>query len=597
MTFPGLTSAAAWMLLAGVAGLVLLLYLIKPSPRRVAVASSLIWQRVLKERQRRPERWRWWLSLLLALTIALSIALALTRPELLQFAGEAQDVLIVVDTSPSMGARGADGRTRLQRAAEEIERIVAASGGGSRFMLADTTHRIRAPVFETREALVAHARTLEPGLGERPWFPQLGALPGVRERRQLWFVTDGVAPVAVPDATRTVSVFRNADNVGITAFDVRAAPGDVRRRDAFVEVLNGSAGNKLVRLRVAGVGAAPVERSMRLEGGARTGMVIDLSGFGEGPVRASLTSDGDGLALDDVAYGFVPGKDRVRVALVTSGNPALARALRMLPHVQLQLVAPARASALDGVDAAVFDRVTPPRLPSVPALLIAPREIAWLGSGAGGVDETAVAAWDVEHPLLAHASLRDVMIEHARPLRPGSGVALAPIARGPRDEALILATRAGPRLAVLAFALEDSNFARQPGFPAFLANAVNWLTREAGAQPRALGQIAVPAGARVLDLDGREQALRPVPGAALFEARQPGLFTAMTATGRTRFAVNLLDAHASAVNASALASAPAAVATAPASRLARVDPWILLLAAAALLLALEWWTYNRRVTL
>ena len=61
MTFFGLTPAAAWMLLAGVAGLVVALYLLKPSPRRVAIASNLVWRRVLEQRRRRPERWRWWL--------------------------------------------------------------------------------------------------------------------------------------------------------------------------------------------------------------------------------------------------------------------------------------------------------------------------------------------------------------------------------------------------------------------------------------------------------------------------------------------------------------------------------------------------------
>ena len=57
-------------------------YLLKPSPKKILVSSTLLWSRVLKERRRRSDRLRWWLSLLLAATIGLLMALALGRPEL-----------------------------------------------------------------------------------------------------------------------------------------------------------------------------------------------------------------------------------------------------------------------------------------------------------------------------------------------------------------------------------------------------------------------------------------------------------------------------------------------------------------------------------
>ena len=89
MRFLALPAGTAMLLLAGVAALVVGLYLLRPTPRRLVVSSSLIWQRVLKERKRKPERLRWWLSLLLALAVALSIAAALTRPEIAAVSGHA----------------------------------------------------------------------------------------------------------------------------------------------------------------------------------------------------------------------------------------------------------------------------------------------------------------------------------------------------------------------------------------------------------------------------------------------------------------------------------------------------------------------------
>ena len=91
MRFLALPAGTAMLLLAGVAVLVVGLYLLRPLPRRLVISSSLIWRRVLKERKRKPERLRWWLSLLLALALALSIAAALTRPEIAAVGGRAEE--------------------------------------------------------------------------------------------------------------------------------------------------------------------------------------------------------------------------------------------------------------------------------------------------------------------------------------------------------------------------------------------------------------------------------------------------------------------------------------------------------------------------
>jgi hypothetical protein len=162
----------------------------------------------------------------------------------------------------------------------------------------------------------------------------------------------------------------------------------------------------------------------------------------------------------------------------------------------------------------------------------------------------------------------------------------------------MLASTDGRRLALVGFALEESNFAWQPSFPAFLANAVDWLTREPGALASRIGQVRLPLQqARVLDLDGREVATRRVPGATLFEANAPGLYTAFDAEQRIRVAVNVLDQHITRVNEGRFDRATPPAPAASAAARAGIDPWVVLLVVAVLLLALEWWTYHRRVTL
>jgi Ca-activated chloride channel homolog len=614
--FLGLPATWAWLLLAGSAALVLLLYLIKPSARRMVVASGLIWQRVLKERKREPERLRWWLSLLLALAIALALAAALTRPEIAAVGGTAEDRVVVIDNSASMAARAGDGRTRLQHAVARAEGIVREAGAGSRFLITDSMHQLPAAGFVPRAAALERLRTIEPRAGATPWFPGAGvqvqagaSQDGTRANaatpeadanpRRAWLVTDGIARLEVPAGTEMVSVFQSAPNVGITAFEVRALPSDARRHEAYVEVSNASPGQAQVAVQIAGLGAAPIGRTVRLAGNTSASVVLDASAFGEGPLRASVRYAADAFDLDNTAYGYLPGKGRVRVALVTAGNAELSRILRLLPRLQVEVVNPSRVRDLGRFDAAILDRVAPPQAPLVPALLIGPQRVPWLARRSDEVSDTRIARWDASHPLLSGVALRDVLVERAAAPQAGaSGAAtqMLVVARGPADEALILATREGRRIALVSFALDASNFALQPSFPAFLANAVDWLTREPRAMARRVGQVSLPLPqARVLDLDGREVATRGAPGATLFDAGQPGLYTAVARDQRMRVAVNLLDPGITAINSGRFAQATPAPA-AQAGAAPAVDPWLLLLLAGALLLVLEWWTYNRRVT-
>ena len=82
---------------------------------------------------------------------------------------------------------------------------------------------------------------------------------------------------------------------------------------------------------------------------------------------------------------------------------------------------------------------------------------------------------------------------------------------------------------------------------------------------------------------------------------EPGFYTAVSAQQRLRIAVNVLDRSTTEVNKSTLKPMVVEASTARSERapapMRRRDPWLLLLWAAVLLLAFEWWSWNRRVTL
>src|SRR5436190_23898948 len=104
MPFLAASPALGYALLAVIATAIVLLHLLKPRPRQMLVASTLLWASVAKRYKRRDRLWRWWLSLALCLAVGLAIGLALTRPDTRGSTPGARMVL-VLDNSPSMSAR------------------------------------------------------------------------------------------------------------------------------------------------------------------------------------------------------------------------------------------------------------------------------------------------------------------------------------------------------------------------------------------------------------------------------------------------------------------------------------------------------------
>ena len=316
-------------------------------------------------------------------------------------------------------------------------------------------------------------------------------------------------------------------------------------------------------------------------------------------MRASLVMAGDGLADDDVAYAWLPMRRVIRVNLVSEGSPWLEKALRAQPRVLLKVMTPARYADSRDADAWVFDRYAPRTPPAAPALLFHPGKADWLPAQAGELANPVVTAWDAAHPLLENISLSDLFVERAQKTvaRKDSGETILIAAAG--NLPLAWVHEQGTRRVSFGFSLEQSNFALHAAFPVFLNNALNWMVSEPTLIKAGLGTMELPlAAARVIAADGTELPARSIPGGSLVEMTEPGFYTAVSAQQRLRIAVNVLDRRTTEVNKSTLKPMVVEASTAlSAPAPLRLDPWLLLLLAAVLLLAFEWWSWNRRVTL
>jgi hypothetical protein len=286
------------------------------------------------------------------------------------------------------------------------------------------------------------------------------------------------------------------------------------------------------------------------------------------------------------------------------------------PRLSLDVMNPAQYNPRVLADVYVFDRFAPPEAPGGPALLFLPPDVEWLTRTLAVVEAPEVSGWNPAHPVLRFVALEDLRIDRAarvalpaeggsRPQSSGGEVGREPateVVVGNRSLPLVLVSEQPERIVRVSFALQDSNFPLNPGFPIFLANTLGWLMDEQVALARAPGRVEVPLPmAAVTDLEGGEVVSWPLSDRTVFTADQPGLYT-VVAEGdrRLRVAVNLASVERTSVNDSGLASDE--LTAAASTVLAGAEPgpsqelWVFLLLLALFLVVAEWVTYHRRLT-
>jgi Aerotolerance regulator N-terminal len=596
MSFLALASPLAFAMLGGVGLLIVLLYLLKAGTQRITVASNFIWRQLQTTQRPRLDRWRWWLSLLLALAIGLSIALALTRPQARLVGGVAQRLVLVLDNSASMLARGSDGKSRWQHALVRARGVILNAGLASQFMLLDTVGRAATPDWLTRDAALAQLNAFAAstsGIARMPVVP-------VGEQIESIVFTDGVARLDLPRAVKIDSVFTPADNIAITAFDAMPSPSNPTRYQALVQLFNASPGAKQVHLALTGTNGFALERDLNIPAGATVNQTLDVSASPVGVLRAETRTPFDGFDLDNTAYAVVAPHRAKRVLLVTPGNRYLQDSLKLLPGIQLTVHTPAQNRGALDYDAYVFDRFAPPIAPTRGALLFRPPPIPWLPVFHNAASNPTITRWDELHPLAANVSWRDLQVRRAMlaKLSASNKQNDVVLAKGSGESVLIATGNQSTRWITVGFALGDSNFAMQSSFPIFLGNALAWLTGAAPPRAHGLGAIEIPyANAKVTGFDGK--LLMTINGArtTVFDAAQPGVFTVTSDAGVEQIVANVIDPQFSDINRSRFAVEPQQLARSFAAARFGFEPWVALLVFAIAVLAFEWVTFTRRITI
>ncbi|HEY8438130.1 MAG TPA: BatA and WFA domain-containing protein [Candidatus Limnocylindrales bacterium] len=542
---------------------VVAMYLLRLRRTETVVPSTLLWQRLAADVEANAPWQKLRRSVLFLLQLLLVVALALlaARPFLERPAGLARDLVVIVDTSASMGATDVqpDRLTAAKDAAKEVLRDLPA-GGRVSVIEAGRTARIVATgttdIGRVRGAIDSIRPTVSRGdLGDAlALAQQLAVQSGDAE---ILVATD--AALAVPPTTKVeapIRVVRVGDpkgsrNQAIVALAVRTAPSAVTR-SVFVSVANFDLESATRRLEVWADDRLIETRTLPIDAQQKADVIVDDVPADIGTIEVRLVAGSedadpdarpDLLAADDRAWAVVPVQRPRNILVVGRGDPYLETALSYLPNSHLFGLTPdeypAGAVRTDGTswDLIIFDANVPATLPATPVLAIAPPSSSAVGEVTGTLENPGIGALGTDEPILRYVDLSTTHIAKA------SQLALPAWARtvipGPKGSPLLYTgVRAGLPTAVLAFEPRESDLPLQVAFPLLIANLTGELLGGSAnptaavkpGDPVALGIPAGAAGLHVVRPDGSATDLTAGAGGSSVTFTQTDLLGIYSAT-------------------------------------------------------------------
>ncbi len=590
MSFAAMAAWQAWLVIGVVVAAAAGLFLLKLKPPQISIPSLTLWARVLDEKRDRTlwERIRKAVSLAIAILITLALALAILRPlrtppSVANALGaprtpdQGRRTSIVIDSSWSMLAETSSGQTRWDKAIARA-RSIASGAGGEEVVLSTTADGVvEGPTQDVALIEAALDRISPSGGADAAW-------PRVEGARVTHFLTDGAIARALEPDVLVESVFDAAPNVAITAFDVRPGVTLDSAGQAFLDVANYSPAAQDVRITIARGNASVLDVKVTLAPGAAVQRIVPMTRGGDARLRAHVSATQNALVIDDDAVAFVPGAQQIAVVIVSDKPESFGPLLSQDPAVHATFISPAKYVP-GPEDVAIFDRNLPAAPSRAPALFIAPPKAPPVKTKSGSIAGAPGFLANVDMASMNFETVHSYSTED-----------LVPVAFSETHEPLVFAHEEGEqRFVLFAFGVNDSKLMFAPGFPSLIASTIDWLAHPIAGGVRHPGPASFSGAlASLTGPDGKAVPVTQVGSMSVASLARPGFYQATSGNATSVIAVNAGDPEISDLEHTRLAAAARTDAGASAS--SGRPWWLLALGGALALLAAEWWTWQRRVT-
>lgn len=581
------------------------------------VSSTLLWQKLLRDREANApwQKLRRNLLLILQLIILAALVFALARPFLPSPSIISGSVVVLLDASASMQATDI-APTRFDAAKAEVAQLINNLSGSSQMTLIKVgqTPTVLAAATNDRAQLQRALEAAQPDPATAAWNAAFalatGAAQGFRDAR-IVIVSDGGLPANLPPLPVEyiyLPIGESGENLAITALATREIEGNIQ---LFASVQNKGQLDQETLLSIVLDGTLFDSRRLTVAAGGSVNATWDLP-LGTATIEARLSdNEGDFLPLDDVAWAVHEGGVSNRTLLVTAGNLFLEQVFTVLPGVEPFKVPPG-SDLLDGdgfeYDLVIFDGVPLPNPPpSADMLIINPQ-----AGGEGGLFTVSGAFSNTvttrleESPLLQFVEWSEVDVLQAQQVLASWAQTLVQAEGG---SLLLIGEQNGYRIAILAFDLRDSDLPLQIAFPILMANITGWLSPgRAFDAPTGLqlgDPVTVVPGASstavlVQKPDGSRWSAEVGEDDLFFtETDTLGLYTVLlrdAAADRSAgsFAVNLFSPAESAIQPTdSLQIGQMVQETAVEGDVGQQELWPWLLTIAIIILIVEWWVHHR----
>src|SRR6266481_169846 len=573
---------------------VILFYLLKRKRVVKLVSSTLLWQKFLAETQASAPFQKLrknWLLILQIILLALTV-LALSRPFFKTRAKPAELRVIILDTSASMQATD-ESPSRFEKARSEALKWVDSLANTDQMVIlqAGANTEVKQSATSEKAALRRALQACACSDGPTRLTPALRMAESlVRDQRraEIHLFSDGAVPELNEFENKALPLIyhrvgKGANNVAITALDVRANPEDARQRAVYASMANFSSNNVQTEVELLLDNRLLETRPIKIPAGETSPQVFKASQTRDGVFTLRLTGKDD-LAADDQASIVSLLPKPVKVLLVSRSNHLLEKAFRAVPNVEL-------ATATDLTDpASVFD------------FIVLEIHVVNTNSlqGVTRVEAPPIVDWRTSHPLLRYSGCDNVQVMQSLTAKaPTWAVSLAD---SPQAPLMLAGERARQRIIWIGFDILESNWPLRVSFPIFIANAVEWLN-PANAKG---GQLLVKAGdafrlalthpeksAQVILPDGAKKTLAIDPNAnelVFGDTFKQGTYHLRLGTNDTAFCVDLLDAAESNIKPrDELQLGKYTKVSATTLQRANMELWRTIAALALAVLLFEWW--------